>query len=73
MALSLSLKPYALSLSLWALSVNCLIFGHLSEKMKKVYVIDAVRTPIGKYGGALAVVSPDDLLAYVIRALSGQE
>jgi 3-oxoadipyl-CoA thiolase len=37
--------------------------------MKKVYVIDAVRTPIGKYGGALAAVRPDDLLAYVIRSL----
>lgn len=37
--------------------------------MKKVYVIDAVRTPIGKYGGALASVRPDDLLAYVVRAL----
>ncbi len=37
--------------------------------MKKVYVIDAVRTPIGKYGGALAAVRPDDLLAYIIRAL----
>jgi 3-oxoadipyl-CoA thiolase len=37
--------------------------------MNKVYVIDAVRTPIGKYGGALASVRPDDLLAYVIRTL----
>lgn len=37
--------------------------------MKKVYIIDAVRTPVGKYGGALAAVRPDDLLAYVIRAL----
>jgi 3-oxoadipyl-CoA thiolase len=37
--------------------------------MKKVYVIDAVRTPIGKYGGALAAVRPDDLLAYVVRSL----
>lgn len=37
--------------------------------MKNVYVIDAVRTPIGKYGGALAAVRPDDLLAYVIRAI----
>jgi 3-oxoadipyl-CoA thiolase len=37
--------------------------------MNKVYVIDAVRTPIGKYGGALATVRPDDLLAYVIRTL----
>jgi 3-oxoadipyl-CoA thiolase len=37
--------------------------------MKDVYIIDAVRTPIGKYGGALAQVRPDDLLAHVIRAL----
>jgi len=37
--------------------------------MNKVYVIDAVRTPIGKYGGALASIRPDDLLAYVIRTL----
>jgi len=37
--------------------------------MKNVFVIDAVRTPIGKYGGALAAVRPDDLLAYVIRTL----
>ena len=37
--------------------------------MNKVYVIDAVRTPIGKYGGALATVRPDDLLAHVIRVL----
>jgi acetyl-CoA C-acetyltransferase len=37
--------------------------------MKKAFVIDAVRTPIGKYGGALASVRPDDLLAHVIRAL----
>src|SRR5215467_4407692 len=37
--------------------------------MKKVFVIDAVRTPIGKYGGTLSTIRPDDLLAYVIRAL----
>ncbi|HEY2347782.1 MAG TPA: acetyl-CoA C-acyltransferase [Puia sp.] len=37
--------------------------------MNKVYVIDAVRTPIGKYGGALASVRPDDMLAYAIRTL----
>lgn len=37
--------------------------------MKDVYIIDAVRTPIGKYGGALSSVRPDDLLAGVIRAL----
>jgi 3-oxoadipyl-CoA thiolase len=37
--------------------------------MKNVYVVDAVRTPIGKYGGALSAIRPDDLLAYVIKAL----
>jgi 3-oxoadipyl-CoA thiolase len=37
--------------------------------MKGVFVIDAIRTPIGKYGGALSFVRPDDLLAYVIKAL----
>ena len=35
--------------------------------MNSVYVIDAVRTPIGRYGGALCSVRPDDLLAHVIR------
>jgi 3-oxoadipyl-CoA thiolase len=37
--------------------------------MRNVYVIDAVRTPIGKYAGALSSVRPDDLLAHVIREL----
>jgi len=37
--------------------------------MKSVYVIDAVRTPIAKYGGALSGIRPDDLLAHVIKAL----
>jgi acetyl-CoA acetyltransferase family protein len=34
-----------------------------------VYVLDAVRTPIGRYRGALAGVRPDDLAATVLRAL----
>ncbi len=37
--------------------------------MKTAYIIDAVRTPIGKYGGALSTIRPDDLLAHVIKAL----
>src|SRR5687768_12129987 len=37
--------------------------------MKTTYVIDAVRTPVGKYGGALSSIRPDDLLAHVIKAL----
>lgn len=37
--------------------------------MKTVYVVDAVRTPVGKYAGALSQVRPDDLAAVVIKAL----
>src|ERR1700750_2313766 len=37
--------------------------------MRDVFVIDAVRSPIGKYGGALSSVRPDDLLARVIKAI----
>ena len=37
--------------------------------MKTAYVIDAIRTPIGKYGGALSGIRPDDLAAHVIKAL----
>ena len=37
--------------------------------MNPVYIIDCIRTPIGRYGGALATVRPDDLLAHVIKAL----
>ena len=36
---------------------------------RDVVVIDAVRTPIGRYGGALANVRPDDLAATVLKAL----
>lgn len=36
---------------------------------RDVWVIDAVRTPIGRYGGALAKVRPDDLAALVLKAL----
>src|SRR5690349_8072541 len=37
--------------------------------MEEVYIVDAVRTPIGKYAGALSSVRPDDLAALVIKAL----
>ena len=37
--------------------------------MKEVFIVDAIRTPIGKYGGTLSPVRPDDLLAHVIRSL----
>jgi acetyl-CoA C-acetyltransferase len=37
--------------------------------MQTCYIIDAVRTPIGRYGGKLSSIRPDDLLAHVIKAL----
>jgi acetyl-CoA C-acetyltransferase len=37
--------------------------------METVYVIDSVRTPIGRYSGVLSIIRPDDLLALVIKAL----
>jgi acetyl-CoA acetyltransferase family protein len=39
------------------------------ERPRDVYIVDAVRTPFGRYGGALAGVRPDDLAAGVLRAL----
>src|SRR5271169_5853188 len=37
--------------------------------MDEAYICDAIRTPIGRYGGALATVRTDDLAAVPIRAL----
>src|SRR5687767_3562715 len=37
--------------------------------MRQVFICDAIRTPIGRYGGALANVRPDDLGAIPIKAL----
>ncbi|MFJ9723732.1 thiolase family protein [Streptomyces sp. NPDC101209] len=37
--------------------------------MNTVYLVDAVRTPIGRYNGGLAAVRPDDLAAHAIREL----
>ncbi|MFE7775408.1 thiolase family protein [Streptomyces sp. NPDC057445] len=41
----------------------------MTDRLRDVYVVDAVRTPIGKYGGALSGVRPDDLAAGVLGAL----
>ena len=41
----------------------------INLSMNDCYIIDAVRTPIGKYGGKLSLIRPDDLLAHVITAL----
>jgi 3-oxoadipyl-CoA thiolase len=37
--------------------------------MSDAFICDAVRTPIGRYGGALSSVRPDDLAALVVRSL----
>lgn len=37
--------------------------------MRRAAILGAVRTPIGRYGGVLAKVRPDDLAAWVIRAV----
>ena len=35
--------------------------------MAEAFLVTGVRTPIGRYGGALAPVRPDDLAAHAIR------
>jgi 3-oxoadipyl-CoA thiolase len=40
--------------------------------MSEAFICEGVRTPIGRHGGALAAVRPDDLAAHVIRALTGR-
>src|ERR1017187_2970040 len=37
--------------------------------MEAVYVVDALRTPVGRFGGSLSTIRPDDLLAFVIGAI----
>lgn len=37
--------------------------------MKKVVIVDACRTPIGRYGGSLKDIRPDDLAALVIKSI----
>jgi 3-oxoadipyl-CoA thiolase len=41
----------------------------LQRPLREAWIVDAVRTPIGRYGGALASVRPDDLAAVVIGAI----
>jgi 3-oxoadipyl-CoA thiolase len=41
----------------------------LARPLRDPWIIEAVRTPIGRYGGALASVRPDDLAALVLRAV----
>jgi 3-oxoadipyl-CoA thiolase len=39
------------------------------DTMSEAFICDAIRTPIGRYGGALSAVRPDDLAAIVLREL----
>ena len=41
----------------------------LDRSIREAWIVAALRTPFGRYGGALASVRPDDLAAAVIRAL----
>ncbi len=37
--------------------------------IREVFICDAIRTPVGRYGGSLATVRPDDLAALTLKAL----
>src|SRR5512144_1928772 len=41
----------------------------LQRRLRDPWIVAALRTPIGRYGGALAAVRPDDLAALVVRAV----
>jgi 3-oxoadipyl-CoA thiolase len=41
----------------------------LRRPLREAWIVEAVRTPIGRYGGALAAVRPDDLAAAAIRCV----
>src|SRR5437588_6862194 len=43
--------------------------GKDNQLATEAYIIEALRTPVGRYGGALKAVRPDDLAAHVIAAL----
>ncbi len=40
--------------------------------MEDIYIIDAKRTAVGKYGGSLSLTRPDDMLAYVLKSISDE-
>src|SRR5277367_1913872 len=42
---------------------------HQEDQMSEAFIIDAVRTPVGKKGGTLSTVHPADLGAHVLKAL----
>jgi acetyl-CoA acyltransferase len=48
---------------------NANLYTKKPEIMRDVFICDAIRTPIGRYGGSLASVRPDDLAAITLKAL----
>src|SRR5690606_26040356 len=42
------------------------------KRMTEAFICDAARTPIGRHGGALSSVRPDDLAAHVVRELAAR-
>ena len=40
----------------------------LTRRLREAWIVSAVRTPVGRHGGALASVRPDDLAALVVAA-----
>lgn len=53
----------------WNFATFTLCDSYNQKFMAPVYIIDAIRTPVGKYGGGLSSIRPDDLLAHVIKEL----
>src|SRR6267143_7273408 len=54
----------------WRIFLFSSFDGDCRSAMTDAVIVDAVRTPIGKRGGALKDVRPDDLAAHVLRALT---
>src|SRR5438046_5199517 len=44
----------------------------LHRPLREAWIVEALRTPVGRYGGAFSAVRPDDLGAVVVRALVGR-
>jgi 3-oxoadipyl-CoA thiolase len=49
-------------------SYNSAMPRPLDRRTREAWIVSAVRTPVGRYGGALARVRPDDLAATAIKA-----
>lgn len=51
------------------LHLQPLLTKAITQAMQAAYIVDAVRTPIGRYGGVLSTIRPDDMLALLIRSI----